>query len=81
MENYNDFENDFYGSAPQKPFTDKSNDTTANSQSFIDSEKTVDKPDPNVPEMNAEQNQPQPSFENPNPVQIPPQQFNQQQVD
>lgn len=34
MENNNKFENGFYGSAPQKPFTDKSSDAPANPQTF-----------------------------------------------
>lgn len=34
MENNNNFENGFYGSAPQKPFTDKSSDAPANPQTF-----------------------------------------------
>lgn len=38
MENNNNFENGFYGSAPQKPFTDKSGDVPVNPQSFSASE-------------------------------------------
>ena len=34
MDNNNNFENGFYGSAPQKPFTDKSSDVPVNTQTF-----------------------------------------------
>lgn len=34
MDNNNNFENGFYGSAPQKPFTDKSSDVPVNPQAF-----------------------------------------------
>ena len=34
MDNNNNFENGFYGSAPQKPFTDKSSDVPVNPQTF-----------------------------------------------
>lgn len=34
MDNNNNFENGFYGSAPQKPFTDKSSDVPVNPQVF-----------------------------------------------
>ena len=38
MDNNNNFENGFYGSAPQKPFTDKSSDVPVNPQVFSASE-------------------------------------------
>ncbi|MGN0448867.1 MAG: S1C family serine protease [Ruminococcus sp.] len=34
MDNNNNYENGFYGSAPQKPFTDKSSDVPVNPQAF-----------------------------------------------
>lgn len=34
MDNNNNFDNGFYGSAPQKPFTDKSSDVPVNPQAF-----------------------------------------------
>lgn len=44
MDNNNNFENGFYGSAPQKPFTDKSSDVPVNPQAFSASE-SVNQPE------------------------------------
>lgn len=41
MDNNNNFENGFYGSAPQKPFTDKSSDVPVNPQAFSGESETV----------------------------------------
>lgn len=43
MDNNNNFENGFYGSAPQKPFTDKSSDVPVNPQAF--SGESVNQPE------------------------------------
>jgi serine protease Do len=56
MENNNNFENGFYGSAPQKPFTDKSSDVPANPQTFSASEdESVNNSEPTAAEMLNEQ--------------------------
>ena len=56
MENNNNFENGFYGSAPQKPFTDKSSDAPANPQTFSASEgESVNQSEPTAAEMPIEQ--------------------------
>lgn len=62
MENNNNFENGFYGVAPQKPFTDKSSEVSADSQS-IPSGDSVNQQEPtevneqNVQNVNAEAEQ------------------------
>lgn len=43
MDNNNNFDNGFYGSAPQKPFTDKSSDVPVNPQAF--SGESVNQPE------------------------------------
>lgn len=43
MDNNNNFDNGFYGSAPQKPFTDKSSDLPVNPQAF--SGESVNQPE------------------------------------
>ena len=64
MENNNNFENGFYGSAPQKPFTDKSSDFPANPQTFSASEdESVNNSEPTAAEMPNEQ-----PVQNTNPV-------------
>lgn len=45
MDNNNNFENGFYGSAPQKPFTDKSCDTPVNPQAFSGEGESVNQPE------------------------------------
>ena len=56
MENNNNFENGFYGSAPQKPFTDKSSDAPANPQTFSASEgESVNQSEPTAAEIPIEQ--------------------------
>lgn len=56
MENNNNFENGFYGSAPQKPFTDKSSDVPANPLTFSASEdESVNNSEPTAAEMPNEQ--------------------------
>ncbi|MCI2112576.1 MAG: trypsin-like peptidase domain-containing protein [Ruminococcus sp.] len=56
MENNNNFENGFYGSAPQKPFTDKSSDVPANPQTFSASkDESVNNSEPTAAEMLNEQ--------------------------
>ena len=56
MENNNNFENGFYGSAPQKPFTDKSSDAPANPQNFSASEgESVNQSEPTAAEIPIEQ--------------------------
>ena len=45
MDNNNNFENGFYGSAPQKPFTDKSSDVPANPQAFSGEGESVNQPE------------------------------------
>lgn len=45
MDNNNNFENGFYGSAPQKPFTDKSNDVPVNPQAFSGEGESVNQPE------------------------------------
>ena len=64
MENNNNFENGFYGSAPQKPFTDKSSDAPANPQTFSASEgESVNQSEPTAAEIPNEQ-----PVQNTNPV-------------
>lgn len=41
MDNNNNFDNGFYGSAPQKPFTDKSSDLPVNPQAFSGESESV----------------------------------------
>lgn len=45
MDNNNNFENGFYGSAPQKPFTDKSSDVPVNPQAFSGEGESVNQPE------------------------------------
>ena len=45
MDNNNNFENGFYGSAPQKPFTDKSCDVPVNPQAFSGEGESVNQPE------------------------------------
>lgn len=57
MENNNNFENGFYGSVPQKPFTDKSSDAPVNPQTFSAGEsESVNQPEPTVPDEQNVQN-------------------------
>ena len=62
MENNNNFENGFYGVAPQKPFTDKSSEVFADSQRFS-SDESANQQEPtevneqNVQNVNAEAEQ------------------------
>lgn len=56
MENNNNFENGFYGSAPQKPFTDKSGDIPANPQTSYSGEgESFSQPEQTAFEMHDEQ--------------------------
>ncbi len=56
MENNNNFENGFYGSAPQKPFTDKSSDAPANPQTFSANEgESVNQSEPTAAKIPNEQ--------------------------
>lgn len=45
MDNNNNFDNGFYGSAPQKPFTDKSSDLPVNPQAFSGESESVNQPE------------------------------------
>ena len=45
MDNNNNFENGFYGSAPQKPFTDKSSDVPVNPQVLSGEGESVNQPE------------------------------------
>ena len=45
MDNNNNYENGFYGSAPQKPFTDKSSDVPVNTQAFSGEGESVNQPE------------------------------------
>ncbi len=45
MDNNNNFDNGFYGSAPQKPFTDKSSDLPVNPQAFSGEGESVNQPE------------------------------------
>ena len=45
MDNNNNFDNGFYGSAPQKPFTDKSSDVPVNPQAFSGEGESVNQPE------------------------------------
>lgn len=45
MDNNNNYENGFYGSAPQKPFTDKSSDVPVNPQAFSGEGESVNQPE------------------------------------
>lgn len=49
MDNNNNFENGFYGSVPQKPFTDKSSDVTVNPQTFSGEGESVNQSEQTVP--------------------------------
>ena len=56
MDNNNNFENGFYGSAPQKPFTDKSNDVPVNPQEYSGEGESVNQPEQTIPEEQNVQN-------------------------